>query len=146
MSYTSLLWNAYRHLKNRVSSQPTTCDTVTWGAHTWDSGHDYITPGVMFLNKRQHIIYTVHVGIHCSIQKLNWMKSVKLRPLRTTHKIIQWAFNAQQKQTKIKHKQKSDDDIFCLRQQWGNTIHFKDVFRRRSLIKLNWCTCKALTK
>lgn len=64
MSYTSLIWNTYRHKKlfpwkpwqflhNQRYVMP-----LTWGARTWDSGHDYITPGGggMFLNEHQHII------------------------------------------------------------------------------------------
>lgn len=66
MSYTSLIWNTYRHKKVfssetvTVSSQPTICDTVTWGAHTWDSGHDYITPGGYVSEWTSAHIYTVH--------------------------------------------------------------------------------------
>lgn len=37
---------------------------------TEDSGHDYTTPGIMFLNEHQHISDTVHVGIHDHFKKL----------------------------------------------------------------------------
>lgn len=156
MSYTSLIWNTYRHEKKTISSetmtlssQPTICDTVTWGAHTWDSGHDYITPGAKFLNKHQRTFYSVHVSIHCSIKKL--MKSAKLRSLEnytqvspnghvmhdkkmppTNQNIRQWHFQP------VSTKRALNEEIPFSMRMFSDTHH--------SLITLNWHTCKALTK